>query len=99
MHLTHHRTRASGGAVLTFPKLECWNTITKVATVAANIGKKRILCRISLGILRDKFGATEENPMQSVIEHRTTIQQAAKILIENERYEEDGSIMIRARDL
>jgi hypothetical protein len=99
MQLTHHRTPASGGTALTFPKLECWNALTKVATVAANVGKKRVLCRISLGILRDKFGASEEDPMRSVSEHRTAIQEAARMLIETERYEEDGSILIRACDL
>ncbi|MGH8547823.1 MAG: DUF1488 family protein [Methylococcales bacterium] len=99
MQLTHHRTHTPCGTALTFPKLECWNTMTKVATVAANVGKKRILCRISLAILRDKFGASDEDPMRSVIEHRTAIQQAARTLIENERYEEDGSVLIRASDL
>ncbi|MGH8499299.1 MAG: DUF1488 family protein [Methylococcales bacterium] len=99
MYLTHQRTHASSGTALTFPKLECWNTMTKVATVAANVGKKRVLCRISLLILRDKFGASEEDPMQSVIEHRTAIQEAARTLIENECYEKDGSILIRACDL
>ncbi|MCI0666420.1 MAG: DUF1488 domain-containing protein [Methylococcaceae bacterium] len=73
--------------------------MTKVATVAANVGKRRILCRISLGILRDKFGASEQDPMRSVAEHRTAIQEAARTLIENERYEADGSILIRACDL
>lgn len=99
MQLTPNRSHALSGGALTFPKLECWNTMTKVATVAANVGKKRILCRISLGILQDKFGASEEDPMRSVIQYRNTIQAAARSLIENERYEEDGSIMIRARDL
>ena len=73
--------------------------MTKVATVAAEVNKKRVLCRISLEILRNKFGASEEEPMRSVALHRTAIQEAARKLIENEVYEEDGSVLIRACDL
>ena len=99
MQLTYHRTSASAGNGISFPRLECWNTMTKVATVAAEVNNKRVLCRISLKILRDKFGASEEEPMLSVAQHRTVIQEAARKLIENEVFEEDGSIIIRIRDL
>ena len=85
--------------MISFPRLECWNPMAKVATVAAEVDKKRVLCRISLEILRDKFGASENEPMQSVAEHRTVIQEAARKLIENEVYEEDGSVLIRAHDI
>lgn len=98
MH-TQIRTKSLGDTIITFPALECWNAMTKVATIAANIGKKRILCRISLGLLKDQFDASEEAPMRSVALHRRTIQTAARKLIENERYEQDGSILIRKRDL
>ena len=99
MQLTRHPTSSSGDTGVSFPRLECWNPMTKVATVAAEINKKRVLCRISLDILQDKFGASEDEPMHSVAQHRTAIQDAAKKLIENEVYEEDGSVLIRARDI
>jgi hypothetical protein len=99
MQLTRHRTSDPGDTVISFPRLECWNNTAKVATVAAGVNKKRVLCRISLEILRDKFGASEEEPMRSVAQHRMAIQEAARKLIENEVYEEDGSILIRACDL
>ena len=79
--------------------LECWNNITKVATVAAETNKKRVLCRISLESLRDKFGTSDEEPMRFVARHRTAIHGAARRLIENEAYEEDGSVLIHAHDL
>ncbi len=85
--------------MISFPRLECWNTITKVATVAADVDKNRVLCRISLAILQDQFGALDETPMQSVAQHRTAIQEAARRLIESDVYEEDGSVIIRACDL
>jgi hypothetical protein len=37
--------------------------------------------------------------MRSLAEHRGVIQAAAKKLIENDDYQEDGSVLIRARDL
>ncbi len=89
----------SGNGGVTFPKLESWNDMTQVATIAAKVNKRRVLCRISLKILKDRFGASEENPMQSVAMHRDTLQKAAKNLIENENFEEDGSVLIRASDL
>ena len=99
MQLTSHRSSASGDTGISFPKLECWNTVTKMATVAAEVNKKRVLCRISLEILMEKFGASEEESLRSVARHRTAIQEAARKLIESEVYEEDGSVLIRARDL
>jgi len=99
MYLTRRRASSSEETGISFPRLECWNPMTKVATVAAEVNKKRVLCRISMQILRDRFSASVEEPMRAVAEHRTLIQAAARKLIEDEAYEEDGSIVIRARDL
>ena len=99
MQLTRHQTPVSGGRVISFPRLECWNPVTKVVTLAAEVNKKRVLCLVSLETLSDKFGVLEEKPMRSVAEHRTAIQEAARKLIENEVYEEDGSVLIRPQDL
>lgn len=85
--------------MIEFPRLESWNSTTKIATIAATVDKKRVLCRISLDILRDSFGAMDEDPMQTVDKYRTNIQEAAVKQIENENYEKDGSIFIRACDL
>lgn len=82
-----------------FPRLECWNNMTRMATVVADVDKKRVLCRISSESLRIKFGASDDNLMQSVVQHRTAIQDAAKRLIERDDYEEDGSILIQTEDL
>ncbi len=37
--------------------------------------------------------------MEAVVENRPAIERAARKLIEDERYEEDGSIIIRESDL
>ena len=73
--------------------------MTKMATVAVQFNKQRVLCRISQKTLRDKYDASEVDPMQSLAQHRIAIQKAAMTLIENETYEEDGSVLILARHL
>ena len=56
-------------------------------------------CRVSLDVLIEKFGALEEDPMLTVARQRKAIQEVARWRIERERYEEDGSVLIRAGDL
>lgn len=90
---------ASNERIISFPLLECWNPLTKVATLAAEVNKNRVLCRISFDVLRRKFRASKDNPMQSVAENRDSIRAAAKRLIESKSYEEDGSIIVRAADI
>lgn len=73
--------------------------MTQVATIAANVDKRRVLCRISLDVLQKKFHASSDKPMQSVADNRKLLQERAKILIENEKFEDDGSIVIRMNDI
>jgi len=70
-----------------------------MATIAAQVNKQRVLCRISQKTLRNIFDASQEEPMQSVAQHRLAIEEAAKTLIESNSFEEDGSILILERDL
>ena len=99
MYLTRHKTSSSGETDITFPMLECWNPMTKVATIAAQVDQKRVLCRISMDVLRRKFRASEDEPMRAVAENRSVLQEKARKLIENEAFEEDGSIVIRSKDI
>ncbi len=85
--------------MVSFPRLECWNDMTKMATVVAEVDKKRVLCRISSESLKLKFGASDDKLMQSVVQHRVVIEAAAKRLIERDVYEEDGSVLIKTSDL
>jgi hypothetical protein len=79
--------------------LECWNPITKVATIAAEVDKKRVLCRISAELLCKKFSAPADEPMRAVADNRVALQAAARKLIEKGAYEEDGTIIIRDKDV
>jgi hypothetical protein len=99
MDLTHCKTPAKSNSEISFPILECWNPMTKVATIAAEINGKRVLCRISMEILQKSFRASADQPMRSVVENRSVIEAAAKNLIENKAYEEDGHIVIQQRDI
>jgi Protein of unknown function (DUF1488) len=92
-------TSTSGDIMISFPRLECWNDMTKMATVVAEVDKKRVLCRISAESLKLKFGATDDKFMQSVVQHRAAIQEAAKRLIEQDDYQADGSVLIQTADL
>lgn len=86
--------------MISFPKLESWNNMTKTATIVAQVDKKsRVLCRISSESLRVRFGASDDTTMQLIAKHRTIIQQAAANLIEQDSYQEDGSILIKPSDL
>ena len=94
-----NRAPSSDDVGISFPLLESWNPMTKVATVVAEVNGSRVLCRISLKILQKRFHASAEDPMRAVVENRWIIEAAARTLLENEAYEEDGSIVIRHRDI
>ena len=73
--------------------------MTKVATIAAQVDQKRVLCRISMEVLQKKFRASADEPMRAVAENRSVLQARARKLIEDEAFEEDGSIIIRSKDI
>lgn len=73
--------------------------MTRVATIAADVDGKRVLCRISGEDLEKRFDKSTDKPMQVVTEFRSRIETAARMLIENRQFEEDGSVLVRYRDL
>ena len=85
--------------MISFPRLECWNNTTKTATLVADVDKRRVLCKISLFTLREKFNSPEGELMLLVAKYRPVIHAAATNLIEQEIYEEDGSVLIKKQDL
>ena len=97
--MTGGRTQQTDDSEISFPLLESWNPMTNVATIAALVGGKRVLCRISIEVLKKRFRASASEPMQSVSKNRALIRSAARMLIESKAYEEDGSILIRHRDI
>jgi hypothetical protein len=99
MYLTRHKTSNSDETEITFPMLECWNPMTKVASIAAQVDQRRVLCKITMEVLQKVFQASVDEPMRAVAENRAVLQAKARILIEAEAFEEDGSILLRSKDL
>ena len=99
MYLTRHKTSNSDETEITFPMLECWNPMTKVASIAAQVDQRRVLCKITMEVLQKKFQASADEPMRAVAKNRAVLQAKARILIEAEAFEEDGSILLRSKDL
>ena len=95
---THKLNKTDDGSI-SFPHLQCWNPVTKVATIAAEVGGRRVSCRIKIDDLRKKFHIFPDEPMQSVTNYRVEIESAARKLIDKMDYEDDGSIMINYADL
>jgi len=94
-----HKRNKPGDGTISFPALQCWNPDTKVATIAAQFDGRRVSCRIKINDLRKKFHIFTDEPMQSVTGYRAEIEKAARRMIENNDFEEDGSIMISYKDL
>ncbi|MET0047372.1 MAG: DUF1488 family protein [Sedimenticola sp.] len=99
MQFTRKRITITDDTVIHFPGYESWNSMTEMATVAADVNKDRVLCRVSLNILEDRFGVMDDTPIQCLAHHRAVIQKAARKLIQSESFEDDGSILIRSGDI
>lgn len=99
MNLSRKKTSSANDNEISFPLLECWNPMTHVATIAAQVGGRRVLCRISHDVLKKKFKASSTEPMRAIANNRKAIQIAARALIERKAFEADGNIIIRQKDL
>lgn len=94
-----NRSRKSTDTGITFPQLECWSPMREQATFAAEVNGTRVTCRIESEALTDCSPDHAENPMRALAASRRDVQAAARRLIESDRYEDDGSILIRRSDL
>ena len=84
---------------ISFPSLRCWNPITKTITIAAQVNGKRVSCRVAVKDLKVKYRVFKHDPLVIASECRTEIENAARKLIENDSFENDGSILILYNDL
>ncbi|MCG8379842.1 MAG: DUF1488 domain-containing protein [Proteobacteria bacterium] len=99
MKLTQYKSSLSNNSKILFPKLESWNPMNQVATIAAQVDKKRVLCRISKEVLELVSKDKETDPMNILLNNRYLFEEKARKLIESKAYEEDGSIIIRKADM
>jgi len=89
-----HKQKTAGDGRISFPTLHCWNPETEIITIAAQVSGKRVSCRIAYADIKTKYPVVADTPLETVIKYRKEIEAAAKELIENKKYEKDGSIKI-----
>lgn len=73
--------------------------MTNVATITAEVDKRRVPCRVSMEVLQEKFAFFADEPLRAVAQNRSILQASSRMLIANEAFEEDGSIVIRSADI
>jgi hypothetical protein len=71
----------------------------KVVWFRAIVDEKCIDCGISIEALADHFGAFYDDPLPAFRTHRAHIWEIATKLIDQRRFEDDGTILIRKSDL
>ena len=98
MNLTGNRNRAPKKTGISFPLLECWNPVTHDATFVAQVDGRRVMCRISLDLLKKVFNSPKGEPLPMVVKNRSTLEAVAREMIKKEAFENDGSIHIRESD-
>jgi hypothetical protein len=60
---------------------------------------KRVECGVSIEALGDRYGAYYDDPLPVFRSHRRRIEAVAAVLIRQERFEKDGTVLIRNTDL
>lgn len=78
--------------------IEAWDGNREVVTFPVFLNKQRIRCAISLEAIQDHFGGKDLPPLDVFRAKRSAIEGIAKRLIERQRFEQDGSILIRSQD-
>ena len=71
----------------------------KIVWFTASVDGKRIDCGISIEALGDHFGAYYDDPLPAFRANRARIETVAARLIEESRFESDGTLLIRSSDL
>lgn len=84
---------------IAFPPGETNDTIRWIVWFLAVVNDKQIHCGISYQALRTHFGADFDDPLPAFAAHRPRIEQVITAFIEQGRFEEDETIVIRTRDL
>jgi hypothetical protein len=71
----------------------------KVVWFRAIVEEKCIDCGISFEALRDHFGAFYDDPLPAFRLQRQRIQEIAAKLINQRRFEDNGTVLVRSADL
>ncbi len=88
----------SADGTVQFPRLECWNPMTRCVSIAADVNGRRVLCRIAESVLRARYEAGPLSPTATVSANRREIEAAASALISRKAFAPDGMIDIELHD-
>lgn len=83
---------------LTFPAGEQWNSSHEVAEFTAMLGDRKFRCAVTLEALCDNFDGDTKEPLECFRDNRPRIEAIAAKLIKRQRFEADGSILVRTAD-
>jgi hypothetical protein len=81
-----------------FPAGEAWDGNRDVISFPADMNNLRIRCAVSLEALEDHFGGDNISPLNTFHAKRSVIEGVAERLINQQRFEQDGSILIRSQN-
>lgn len=84
---------------INFPAGEHWFGDRMIVSFQADVSGRLVRCAISMEALEDHWGATLATAIESFRLHRTAIEAKAQQLLLKARFEGDGSILIRTRDM
>jgi hypothetical protein len=83
---------------INFPAVEAWDANIECVSFPANVDGNRIRCLISWEALQDNFGGDDAPPIDAFRAARAEIEAKAEQLIRRQRFESDGSVLIRSHD-
>lgn len=81
-----------------FPMGESWDFDRDVVLFPAEVDGSKVVCAISWEALQDNFGGNITKPLDCFNQNRSEIERKAESLIRKDRFEPDGSILIRSSD-
>ena len=85
-------------SIARFAKSQLYDSGRMVVMFNAYVGENMIACAISMEALQDHFENNTRKPVETFIRHRHAIERVAETLIARQRFEADGSILIRTAD-
>ena len=83
---------------IVFPAVETLDGHRDVVSFPADVNGQRIRCAVSWEALQDHFQGDNIPPLDAFRTSRSAIEQVAERLINRQRFEQDGSILIRSQD-
>ncbi len=82
-----------------FPPKRRWDPTRLVITFPMEVGGRQVPCAISMEALEDHYDAERSDPTTAFDTNRQTIESVTENLLRLERFESDGSILVRNSDI